>query len=184
MLIKAPKSADKLDSYLQKRGLKCLIFTLCNHEKNDLKAKQRSVWLLRTTKRSFWLNLAALWKKGSTLRSLPSTAASATSEWMLCQTPRLIVFQPILLSFGKSISLISMRTYTRPHATKNKISFTAVSRIIQLDIGLQNLWTFEEREALAARAFKVWKFLRNKVVFTLERISYLLHFSLLYVVYR
>ena len=48
---------------------------------------------------------------------------------------------------------------------------------------MQTWWTFEERAALAARAFKVWKSLRNKVVLHVKRISYFLHFSLLYVVY-
>ena len=57
----------------------------------------------------------------------------------------------------------------------------------QLDFGLQNWWTFEEgrrgNAALAARAFKVWKSLRNKVVLPVKRISYFFHFSLLCVVY-
>ena len=62
---------------------------------------------------------------------------------------------------------------------KNEIRFTAVSRIKQLDFGMQNWWTFEERAALTALAFKVWKSLRNlrnSVVLSLKRISYFLHF--------
>ena len=61
---------------------------------------------------------------------------------------------------------------------KNEICFTAVSRIKQLDFGLQNWWTFEERAVLGGRVFKVWKFLRNKVVLLVKRIQYFLHFSL------
>ena len=42
---------------------------------------------------------------------------------------------------------------------------------------MQNWWTFEERVVLAARAFKVWNSLRNKVVLPVKRISYFLNFS-------
>ena len=41
-----------------------------------------------------------------------------------------------------------------------------------------------KRAALAARAFKVWKFFRNKVVLPVKQISYFFHFSLLYMVYK
>ena len=63
---------------------------------------------------------------------------------------------------------------------KKEIRVTVVSRIKQLDFGLQNWWKFEERAVLAARVFKIWKSLQNKVVFPVKRISYFLHFSLLY----
>ena len=64
-----------------------------------------------------------------------------------------------------------------------EIRFTAVSPIKHLDFDLKNWWTFKERTVIAARAFKDWKSLRNKVVLSVKRISYFLHFSALYEVY-
>ena len=72
----------------------------------------------------------------------------------------------------------------RPQTTsKFRGKTKSVSRIKLLDFGMQNWWTFEERAVLAARAFRGWKSLRNKLVLPVKRISYFLHSSLLYVVY-
>ena len=70
------------------------------------------------------------------------------------------------------------------HFQENEIRFTAVSRIKQLNFGMQNWWTFKESAALAAWAFKVWKSLRKKVVLPVKRISYFLHSPLLSGVYK
>ena len=68
-------------------------------------------------------------------------------------------------------------SYNIKNSRKNENRFTAVSRIKQLDFGMKNWLTF------AARAFKIWKSLRDKVVLPVKWISYFLYFSLLYVVY-
>ena len=61
----------------------------------------------------------------------------------------------------------------RPHRTfKNAICFMAVSRIKQLDFGLQKWSTFEIKSNLAARAFKVRYFF-----LTVKRISYFFDFQ-------
>ena len=79
---------------------------------------------------------------------------------------------------GKSVNSWTLWTsYKVKNSRKNENRFTAVTRIKQLDFGLQNWWTFEERAVLASRVFKVWKYLLNQVVLAVKRIS------LLYVVW-
>ena len=64
---------------------------------------------------------------------------------------------------------------------------------VGLRFDMHNYSRLAQRQTLTIRpkgqfllvvVFKVWKSLRNKVVLSVKRISYFLHFSLLYVVYR
>ena len=59
----------------------------------------------------------------------------------------------------------------------------SVSRKKQLDFGLQKLPIIEIKSNLTARAFKIRKSLRNRVLLPVKRILYFQGFSVLYDVY-